>query len=257
VYWVELGLQTNEVALSYNCQIVEMQLWHAKTMGRAAPCLPGWERAGRMLGAVETGASESGPMRRRLSVDARRTEIIEIAQEMIGTEGPRSLSLRSLARRCGMSAPGLMHHFPDLKSLLEAVLRDREEKDQAAILASALATAGPDLTLVSLLDAAARYYADKGEVTRNFDALEAEARNPDHPAHGHFSGQSQRAMDTFRPLIERDYENPEQVEAVAEVLFDGVRARWMMHPERCDLWADWSLVRDSVLQSFAKKRQPE
>lgn len=206
-----------------------------------------------MLGAVETSATESSPVRRRLTADARRKEIIDVVQGIIGTEGARSLSLRGLARRCGMSAPGLMHHFPDLKSLLEAVLLDREEKGLAAILASA----GPTPTLVSVLDAAVRYFADKGEETRNFDALEAEAQNPDHPAHDYFARHNRRALDTFWPLIERDYENPEQVAAVAEVLFDGVRARWVMHPDRSDLWADWSLVRDSVLPTFVKKRQTE
>ncbi len=107
-------------------------------------------------------------MRRRLTAKARREEIIAIAHEVIVTEGARSLSLRLLARRCGMSAPGLMHHFPDLKSLLEAVLLAREERDVAAIAT----LAGPNPTTLDVLDAAVRHYSSEAATTMRFDALE-------------------------------------------------------------------------------------
>src|SRR6478735_4817307 len=78
---------------------------------------------------------EDGPMARRLTPEARRAEIIEVAHAVISDEGYRALSLRELARRCGMSAPGLMHYFPDMRSLLDAVLAHRDEVDLAAITA--------------------------------------------------------------------------------------------------------------------------
>ncbi len=191
-------------------------------------------------------------MRRRLTAEARREEIVAIAHELIVTEGARSLSLRSLARRCGMSAPGLMHHFPDMKSLLEAVLIAREERDVAAITA----LAGPDPTTLDMLDAAVRLYAGEADITMRFDALEAEALDPDHPAHDYYAGRDQRTLDSLRPLIERDYEDPDRVIAIVGVLYDGVRSRWVMHPERSDLWADWVLVRETVVPTLVPRARP-
>ncbi len=192
-------------------------------------------------------------MRRRLTAKARREEIIAIAHEVIVTEGARSLSLRLLARRCGMSAPGLMHHFPDLKSLLEAVLLAREERDVAAIAT----LAGPNPTTLDVLDAAVRHYSSEAATTMRFDALEAEALDPDHPAHDYYFGRDQRTLDSLRPLIERDYEDPERVIAIVAVLYDGVRSRWVMHPERSDLWADWVLVRETVVPTLVPRACPQ
>lgn len=193
--------------------------------------------------------SQGGPVRRRLAPLARREEIVAIAHEVIVADGAHSLSLRSLARRCGMSAPGLMHHFPDMKSLLEAVLAAREARDVAAIDV----LAGPDPTMLDMLDAAVRHHSGEAAITMRFDALEAEALDPDHPAHDYYAGRDQRTLEKLRPLIERDYADPDHVIAIIGVLYDGVRSRWVMHPERSDLWADWVLVRDTVAPTLVLK----
>src|SRR5262245_50829224 len=119
-------------------------------------------------------------MPRRLTPEARRAEIITTARELITQEGYRSLSLREVARRCGMSAPGLMHHFADMPSLLSAVLESRDDADLAHITASVPAEA----TFDDVVEAAVAYYADDPSVG-SFDALEAEAIDPSHPAHGY------------------------------------------------------------------------
>src|SRR3954468_6884682 len=106
-------------------------------------------------------------MARRLSPEVRRAEIIVTADALIAAEGYRSLSLREVARRCGMSAPGLMHHFPDMPSLLNAVLAHRDEVDLAAITSRQTDVSG----IEDIIEGALNYYEQAGDVTRRFDAL--------------------------------------------------------------------------------------
>ena len=190
-------------------------------------------------------------MARRLTTEARRAEIVETAQAVIAAEGSRSLSMREFARRCGMSAPGLMHYFPDIPSLLEAVLDRRDEADLAAILEER----GPDPTLLDVLDAARVYYADRETEARNFDALEAEALDPSHPAHGYFARRAERAFLQLRPYIEREFEQPEKVETVVRLLIDGARLsrlRSSAPGTAGELDAEWAAIRE-VIDRFPRR----
>lgn len=60
---------------------------------------------------------------------AKRREIIDHAMALFGEVGYRGASLREIASRCGISHPGLLHHFPTKESLLFAVLEHRDEVD--------------------------------------------------------------------------------------------------------------------------------
>src|SRR3954452_5798085 len=60
---------------------------------------------------------------------AKRSEIVEAATALSGEVGYRSASLREIASRCGISHPGLLHHFASKEALLEAVLQRRDELD--------------------------------------------------------------------------------------------------------------------------------
>jgi len=190
------------------------------------------------------------PMARRLTPDARRAEIIQTATELIGTEGYRALSLREVARRCGMSAPGLMHYFADMPSLLTAVLAHRDEVDIAAIVEDQLESA----TLDDIVAAAFDYYQRAGDATLRFDALEAEAVDPTHPAHAYYLERDERSFAQMRPVIEREFDEPDQAFALLRVVFDGIRFRRLRDPERVDLLQEWRRVREPVLASLGRKR---
>ncbi|MCF3592396.1 TetR/AcrR family transcriptional regulator [Rhodobacteraceae bacterium LMO-12] len=62
------------------------------------------------------------PVRRRLSPEARRSEIIRAAVELFSETGFDG-STRDVARRAGIKQPLLYRYFPDKKSLIEAVYR--------------------------------------------------------------------------------------------------------------------------------------
>lgn len=158
-------------------------------------------------------------MARRLTPEARRAEIIAVTQDAITSDGYHSLSLREIARRCGMSAPGLMHYFADLPSLLEAVLDHRDDADVVAILDEQ----GDALSVLDMLDLAEKYYRAHDSETRSFDALEAEALDPNHPAHDYFRRRSDHTIERMRPLIEREFAEPETAERIVRLMLDGIR----------------------------------
>jgi AcrR family transcriptional regulator len=185
---------------------------------------------------------------RRLSPEARRAEIIDIAQAVIAEEGYRSLSLREVARRCGMSAPGLMHYFPDLPSLLDAVLAHRDEVDLAQLAPD------DDASLIELLDAGVDYYAERAEETRRFDALEAEALDPSHPAHAYFATRDDRTYARLRPIIERQYDRPDDVLRLVRLLFDGMRLALLRDPEHADIRKTWASVRPLVVGALPQPK---
>ncbi|MFD5206205.1 TetR/AcrR family transcriptional regulator, partial [Streptomyces anulatus] len=60
---------------------------------------------------------------------AKRTEILDQAMTLFGEAGYRGASLRVIATRCGISHPGLLHHFPTKEALLLAVLQHRDDVD--------------------------------------------------------------------------------------------------------------------------------
>jgi AcrR family transcriptional regulator len=188
-------------------------------------------------------------MARRLTPDARRAEIIQTATELISTEGYRALSLREVARRCGMSAPGLMHYFADMPSLLNAVLAHRDEVDVAAIVAEQAESA----TLDDVVAAAFDYYQRAGDATLRFDALEAEAVDPTHPAHAYYLERDELSFAQMRPFIEREFEDPDQAAALLRVVFDGIRFRRLRDPENVDLLQEWLRVREQVLACLRRK----
>ena len=188
-------------------------------------------------------------MARRLSPEARRAEIVEIAYAAVASEGYQALSLREVARRCGMSAPGLMHYFADMPSLLQAVLEHRDETEYAAFVPSESST-----SLLGLLAAARGYYAQHAAEARSFDLLEAEALDPRHDAHEYYMERNERTLERLRPQIEREYEDPEYVMQILTILLDGTRTRRLRDPETN--WgeneADWRAMR-RLLDSFPRR----
>src|SRR3954447_4126820 len=186
-------------------------------------------------------------MARRLSPEVRRAEIIVTTDALIAAEGYRSLSLREVARRCGMSAPGLMHHFPDMPSLLHAVLQHRDDVDLTAIAAEQ----PEDARIEDVIESAFRYYERAGDSTRRYDMLEAEAAfDPTHPAHAYYLERDARTYARLRPMVEREFEDPDRVFALLMVVFDGLRFRALRDPEHVDLRGEWQTVRSIVMGSL-------
>jgi AcrR family transcriptional regulator len=185
-------------------------------------------------------------------VEARRKEIVSTAQDLIVRKGYRDLSLREVARECGMSAPGLIHHFPTLDSLLEAVLEHRDETDIAAI------TVGdPDRTLAEVIDSAISYYAERPDDQRTFDALETEALDPQHPAHEWFVKRNDQVTESLRPLLEKEFADPETALRLLRYLLDGMRLNRSRNPDQPNFAVEARTIYSVLRHGLERKRAGE
>src|SRR4051812_48921641 len=121
-----------------------------------------------------------GPRGAYAKTPKRREEILDAAFEVFARYGYLNSSMTEIAKRVGMTMPGVTHHFPTKSGLLEAVLQERDE-DAAGHLRG---RRGLEL-LKGLLEIAERDEHDRG-LTQLFAILSAEATIDDHPAHAYF-----------------------------------------------------------------------
>ena len=63
----------------------------------------------------------------------RRDAILVAANEVFATRGFRGASLATIAKRVGMSEPGLLHHFASKEELLLELLKLRDQHDDERI----------------------------------------------------------------------------------------------------------------------------
>jgi len=185
-------------------------------------------------------------MAQRLAAEARRAEIIRVTRATIGDRGAAGLSLRAVARWCGMSAPGVLHHFSGLKELMEIVLEERDAEEMAGVMAI-FERGAP--TLRGFADALVRYLSEHPVETWHFDVMEAEAvADPTHPGHDHYLRQVVRPIPIAVELARREYRDPERVLSVLSVVADGFRYRWLRAQSVPDYWNEWEPVGETVFR---------
>ncbi|WP_406089369.1 TetR/AcrR family transcriptional regulator [Streptomyces sp. NBC_01013] len=163
---------------------------------------------------------------------AKRVEILDQAMAMFGEVGYRGASLRVIATRCGISHPGLLHHFPTKGSLLLAVLEHRDEVD-----GQWLSVGGPTGVdrLRRLIDLAA-LNAERRGIVELFTVLAAEATSADHPAHAYFVERYRDSVMTTAVSYEeareagalRDGIVPDEAAQQLLALMDGLQTQWLL-----------------------------
>lgn len=163
---------------------------------------------------------------------ARRVEILDQAMAMFGEVGYRGASLRVIATRCGISHPGLLHHFPTKQSLLLAVLEHRDEVD-----GQWLALGGPRGVdrLRRLVDLAA-LNAERRGIVELFSVLAAEATSTGHPAHTYFVERYRTSVRTTAVSYREARDEgalragiaPDEAAQQLIALMDGLQVQWLL-----------------------------
>jgi AcrR family transcriptional regulator len=202
----------------------------------------GW----RCVTAMGQTLDESRPAGKYSSVGyakgrAKRRDILDQATALFGEAGYRGTSLREIAARCGISHPGLLHHFPTKESLLLAVLAHRDEVDQERVTAGHASGAA---ALLRLVDVVALNMTRRG-IVELFTVLSAEATAADHPAHGYFVDRysrivreieeayaEARAAGDLRPGID-----PARAARDLVALMDGLQIQWLLGDPGLDMAA--------------------
>ncbi len=69
-----------------------------------------------------TSANNNIPKRTRLSPEARRNQILDVAKQVIASDGLQKFSLKKLVAIAGISEPLLFHYFSSGEDLLQQLL---------------------------------------------------------------------------------------------------------------------------------------
>lgn len=114
---------------------------------------------------------------------ARRERILDAAILAFGQSGFHTATLADIARACGISRPGLLHHFDSKEALLTAVLERRDRIDSDTFMTATARSITPLQAIVDIMSENAKTPG----LTELYAVLSAEATNPQHPAHDYFA----------------------------------------------------------------------
>lgn len=197
----------------------------------------GAEAAGRETPGREAAGREA--QRGYAKGRAKRQEILDQAMALFGETGYRGASLREIAARCGLSHPGVLHHFPTKESLLLAVLEHRDEADRVRL------SGGSGLAVLRGLVDLTALNATRPGIVELFVVLSAEATAEGHPAHDYFVHRYQttvRAMEQAYQQAQADgaLRSGIDVQAAARQLvaiMDGLQIQWLLSDRQLDMTA--------------------
>jgi AcrR family transcriptional regulator len=183
----------------------------------------------------------------------RREQLLDAATALIAERGYWGLSLQDVADACGITLPGVLHHFGTKDGLLVAVLEYRDRLDEAALAEHLAERAGAGRTpdLGGVVEAIVARNAGQREIVRLYAVLEAESLTPDHPAHDFFAERQRRTL----ALLTRWGPPDGDREALARhvlALLDGLQLQWLRDPD-LDLLDGW---RAASRQVPALRRRP-
>ncbi|MBW8762452.1 MAG: TetR family transcriptional regulator [Microbacterium sp.] len=159
---------------------------------------------------------------------AKREEILSVALDVVAEFGCRSASNREIARRVGLTQPGLMHYFGSREELYMAVLRARDARDIA------------------------EHWVDKPNFEGFLDVIEHNTRVPGlvqlyvefsaeasigkHPAHEYFVERYEWVRDLSVQSVRTAQESGEfgqnvDAELIADIIVataDGLQQQWLL-----------------------------
>lgn len=170
---------------------------------------------------------------------ATRAQILDTAATVFSEVGYRGASLREIAARCGMTHPGLMHHFATKQALLLAVLERRDEAALAEARAGGVTGAQELRRTVDLVAG----NATRPGMVELFATLSAEATASAHPAHAFFADRYRRIVASAARAFQaardqgalRDGVDPETAARELVALMDGLQVQWLYDPDAVDM----------------------
>jgi AcrR family transcriptional regulator len=157
---------------------------------------------------------------------AKREEILRAALEVIARQGYRKTSTRELAAAVGLSEAGLLHYFGSKDKLFEAVLRARDEADQARL-------AEREDDVVGKLVAIVRHNRDVPGLVQLYSTFSAEAGDPQHGAHDFFVQRYDRLRESLADAVRARQANgtiskaadPAKIATLLIALSDGLQVQ--------------------------------
>jgi len=176
-------------------------------------------------------AAERGTARPLTKGERTRERILDVAQGLFAQSGYRSVSLREIAARAGVTHAGVLHHFDNRDAILLALMA-RRDKTQIVELAAGRATDPGRMLRVSRVIVEQNTH-DPLSVAL-YVKLSAEATDPEHPAHDYFQRRYRTAEATFTTAFStwisahRLTGDPGRLARLFIALSDGLQLQWAL-----------------------------
>lgn len=181
------------------------------------------------------------PKRRRLTPEARRSEILDTAARLLSERGYNGVTIQEVADASGMAKSGVLHHFPNKINLLIELLKDRHEQHLSEAELRTLPLLGQEESR-QLLDRVVASNFERREIVKLFTVLGIEALDPAHPAHEYFTHRLESTYRMMRDAAEGFHPSPESAALRTIAFLDGLQLLWL-RDESIDflgLWADFA-----------------
>lgn len=192
---------------------------------------------------LDTTAKKGGTRGPYAKSEWRRAQILQAAFDAFATVGYRNASMLQMAADCGVSRTALLHYFPTKEALLEAVLEERDRKDDELFFADAPEESSDGIEYFSRLIRVIEHNARNPGIVSLFAVLSTEASNAEHPAHDYFLARYERALERTKAalgnLASRSLIRPhielEGLETDIIALVDGLQVQWLLMPAQLDM----------------------
>lgn len=180
----------------------------------------------------------------------RRRAIIDAAIQIIGELGYRGFSINALARRCGLTTAGLLHHFGSKEGLLVALLQEREDRDRLAITGRLELRKGQVLTRAQVLEvlrAIVEQNASQPQLVRLNAMLRAEALPLDHPASRYFVERDLRTRSALADVVRPHVADAQACARHLQAAMAGLEVQWLREDCGFDLLGEWNAIATRLL----------
>jgi AcrR family transcriptional regulator len=204
--------------------------------------------------------------RPRLPGAERRRQILKMTRGLVAERGFWGLSMQDVADRCGLTVPGVLHHFGSKVGLLISVLEELDAEDVQALAAQLGRTAYEvgdgfadgtgRIGLREWCSAMMRRSAAQPDIVRLYAVLEAESLEPSHPAHVFFLGRRQQALGRLALLTKDHTDQPESLARQVLAMMDGLQVRWLRDPSVIDLVQEWESAADMLFGPVGGRTEP-
>jgi AcrR family transcriptional regulator len=192
------------------------------------------------IGRVAEVENSAFPM--RMQKGDRRASILDTAILLIGEQGFGGFSINALAKRCGLTTAGLLHHFGSKHGLMIALLDERDRRDREALIGMLGVCAHGELSkrqVLYVLRAIVSRNAEQPDLVRLNAMIRAEALQQDHPAAEYFKERETRVRSIIADMVRPHVSDAEATAIQVLSLMNGLEAQWIRDGCTFDLVEYW------------------
>jgi AcrR family transcriptional regulator len=182
----------------------------------------------------------------RAEASPRRDRILGETMRIVGERGYHGFGIQELAERCGLTKPGLLHHFGSKDQLLIALLNEVDAEKEAELgelfgapFEKAVTAEEHRETYRGALRAIMERALAEPQLMRLRVVLRVEAINPAHPAHRYFVARQATVLQRLAKGAATFSPDPTSTARLLAATMSGLEEQWLREEGGFDLLAEW------------------